>query len=229
MNAAIDKIEKLLALSESPNEAEAKSALLKARELMAKHKISQGDLNHNQSDVIRFNTDVSFSKRREVFIPLLAKVIAERNCCKALCSRIKGKQTTWIVIYGFEDDAKVVDAVIKYSLQFIRHKTQKIIKNTKKNGYGADVTKDLANSYSFGFIEGMSEFYEEQNRNNQNWGLVLTVPQEVCNAIIAFKGRNFVSKMQMNETLFSDGKDDGYNCCKIKQIKKQDNDCNPLM
>lgn len=31
-----DKIAKLLALAESPNEAEAKAALLKARELMAK-------------------------------------------------------------------------------------------------------------------------------------------------------------------------------------------------
>ena len=35
-----DKIAKLLALAESPNEAEAKAALLKARELMAKNKLT---------------------------------------------------------------------------------------------------------------------------------------------------------------------------------------------
>ena len=34
-----DKIRKLLALAQSPVEAEAKAALLKARELMAKHKL----------------------------------------------------------------------------------------------------------------------------------------------------------------------------------------------
>lgn len=34
-----DKIAKLLALAESPNENEAKAALLKARELMAEHKL----------------------------------------------------------------------------------------------------------------------------------------------------------------------------------------------
>lgn len=34
-----DKIAKLLALADSPSEAEAKAALLKARELMAKHKL----------------------------------------------------------------------------------------------------------------------------------------------------------------------------------------------
>ena len=35
------KIKKLLALAESPVEAEAQAALLKARELMAKHKLSE--------------------------------------------------------------------------------------------------------------------------------------------------------------------------------------------
>ena len=34
-----DKIAKLLALADSPSEAEARAALLKARELMAKHKL----------------------------------------------------------------------------------------------------------------------------------------------------------------------------------------------
>ena len=36
-----DKIRKLLALAQSPVEAEAKAALLKARELMAKHKLTE--------------------------------------------------------------------------------------------------------------------------------------------------------------------------------------------
>ena len=35
------KIKKLLALAESPVEAEAQAALLKSRELMAKHKLSE--------------------------------------------------------------------------------------------------------------------------------------------------------------------------------------------
>lgn len=39
-----DKIKKLLALAESPNENEAQAALLKARQLMAEHKIGEADL-----------------------------------------------------------------------------------------------------------------------------------------------------------------------------------------
>ena len=39
-----EKIKKLLALAESPNEHEAKAALLKARQLMAEHKIAEAEL-----------------------------------------------------------------------------------------------------------------------------------------------------------------------------------------
>ena len=39
MSAIKDKLTRLLALSQSPEEEEAKAALLKARELMAKHKL----------------------------------------------------------------------------------------------------------------------------------------------------------------------------------------------
>lgn len=38
-----DKIRKLLALAESPEENEAKAALLKARKLMAEHKLREED------------------------------------------------------------------------------------------------------------------------------------------------------------------------------------------
>lgn len=39
-----DRISKILALAESPNENEARAALLKARELMAKYKLQPEDL-----------------------------------------------------------------------------------------------------------------------------------------------------------------------------------------
>ena len=45
-----DKIAKLLALAESPNENEAKAALLKARELMAEHKLRPEDVKKAKND-----------------------------------------------------------------------------------------------------------------------------------------------------------------------------------
>lgn len=44
-----DKIAKLLALADSPNEHEAKAALLKARELMAEHKLRPEEIKKTEN------------------------------------------------------------------------------------------------------------------------------------------------------------------------------------
>ena len=55
-----DKIAKLLALAESPNENEAKAALLKARELMAEHKLRPEDVKKAKKEkVIRKVLDIT--------------------------------------------------------------------------------------------------------------------------------------------------------------------------
>lgn len=50
------KIAKLLALSSSPNEKEAQEALLKARELMAKHKLSPEECQQGSSAKVVMRT-----------------------------------------------------------------------------------------------------------------------------------------------------------------------------
>lgn len=55
-----DKIAKLLALAESPNENEARAALLKARELMAEHKLRPEEIEKaEKAKVIRDVLDVT--------------------------------------------------------------------------------------------------------------------------------------------------------------------------
>lgn len=62
-----EKIKKLLALSESSNEHEAKSALLKAKKLMAEHKIAEIDLEDiGKKKVVHIKTEFDCSKRREL-------------------------------------------------------------------------------------------------------------------------------------------------------------------
>ena len=51
-----DRIAKLLALSESPTEHEAKAALLKARELMATHKPRPEDILDAKEQKVNSNT-----------------------------------------------------------------------------------------------------------------------------------------------------------------------------
>ena len=63
MSTISEKIARLLALASSPYEAEAKEALLKARQLMAEHKLRPEDINPQEnSRVIRAHTGVSTTK-----------------------------------------------------------------------------------------------------------------------------------------------------------------------
>ena len=92
-----DRIAKLLALSESPNEHEAKAALLKARELMATHKLRPEDvLDAKEQKVIRKTIRASCTKMTNKWAVELSAVIAPHYCCKAYYSRIKRTKTATI-------------------------------------------------------------------------------------------------------------------------------------
>ena len=60
-----ERIRKILALAESPNEHEAKAALLKARQLMAEHKLSESEIRDTgKSNVLEVDSGLTCSKRR---------------------------------------------------------------------------------------------------------------------------------------------------------------------
>ena len=66
----IEKIKKLLALSKSPNENEARVALLKAQEIMAKHHISERDLDETEeeNEIIMLETNISYTSRTNSWV-----------------------------------------------------------------------------------------------------------------------------------------------------------------
>ena len=72
-----DKIAKLLALADSPSEAEARAALLKARELMAKHKLRPEEIKKAENvKVIKETIGVSCTGMTDPWMPNLTAVIA---------------------------------------------------------------------------------------------------------------------------------------------------------
>lgn len=78
-----DKIRKLLALAKSPEPEEAKLALLKARKLMAEHKLTERDLKEHDTTVIQQEIDETFSKKANSWMAPLSTVIGENYCCAA--------------------------------------------------------------------------------------------------------------------------------------------------
>ena len=114
-----DKIKKLLALATSPNENEAKLALLKAKKLMMDHKVSEAEVQgldeqelvHLQCDNIRWTTDSG-----EIWMVELVDLIAENHLCSCSWLTPKGKRTHILHIHGLGTDVELCKSVIdKYS------------------------------------------------------------------------------------------------------------------
>lgn len=170
----IERIQKLLALAKSPNEYEARDALLKAWKLMAKHKVSQNQIKEAAEEkVIRKVTGITYSPRRDPWVYKLAQVIAGYHCCGHFQSREKGKQTAEIGFVGLSGDIPVCMEVFKYAVDCIRSMTRNI---RKENGTQA------ANSYGFGFTVGLKDAYHKQQKE-ENWSLILVVPEAVNKAM----------------------------------------------
>lgn len=210
----VKKIKDLLALAESPNEHEARAALLKARELMAKHKISDAQLNDlEKQEVIKNVTGITFSMRRDPWINELSHIISEHHCCRYYNHRIKGKQTVEVGFIGLSDDFNICKDIFLYAIDCIRTHTDKLRKQ-----YGVKT----ANGYGFGFALGLAEAYDKQQKE-ENWALVLTVPEAVSDAIKGMKkqkSNRIADKIKESDAAaFKKGIDDGHKFHEQKRIK----------
>lgn len=127
-----EKIRKLLALAESPNEHEAKAALLKARQLMAEHKLTERDCKDAEKQEVKdIRTDITCSKRRNPWIVHLSAVIGENYCCKGYRNRRYGEQTNYIGFIGLEDDVEVCVSIFKYAVDCVLSEIKRIKKEKR--------------------------------------------------------------------------------------------------
>lgn len=206
-----EKIRKLLALAESPNEHEAKSALLKARELMAEHKLTASELRDvDKQPVEKILTDITCSKRRNPWIVRLSAIIGENYCCKAYRNHCKGKQTFTIGFIGLKDDAEICTAVFKYAVDCALSKI-KAIRKENNYFYGEYVTQ-LCHSYGYGFVDGMdTAFQEQKEENEQGWGLVMVIPKEVEDVANNMGHMRFQARAEQNiyRSKYLSGYEDG--------------------
>jgi hypothetical protein len=206
-----EKIKKLLALSESGNENEARSALLKAKELMARHKISEDDLENIKNKKVKtLVTRFTCSKRREPWMVDLSAVIGENFCCQAFRHREWNKQTNVIGFIGFEDDVDACVAIYDYAISCVRDGISKIKKEWQ--GYSREYRKKLCDGYGFGFSSGVATAFEKQKETDETgWALVMVIPQEVKEMTKNFGSKDFKGAAQENasRSAYLDGYSDG--------------------
>ena len=175
-----NRIAKLLALSESTNEHEAKAALLKACELMAAHKLHPEDvLDAKEQKVVRKTVRATCTKMTNKWAVELSAVIADHYCCKAYYSRAKHTKTATIGFIGLEDDYEICSRIFLYAYDYILAHCQELRQKYQKIYTGTQL-RELCNAYGTGFTSGIHEVFQDQDRQHEEgWGLILTVPQEV--------------------------------------------------
>ena len=213
-----DKIAKLLALAQSSNENEAKAALLKARALMAEHKLTESDcVEAAQRQVREIRTEWTFSKRRDVWASRLAIVIADHYCCTSLLSRDYGKKTYSAVFIGLDGDVEVCVEVFGYAMRCVTERVKTIRKEMK--GLPIDYVISECDDYGYGFAAGLKDAFQRQQGEHQEWGLVMVKPQEVIDATQGLKKGKFYTHGSGSGRAYSDGFSDGGKFVPEKSLK----------
>lgn len=162
-----DRIRKLLALGKSPNEHEAKSAMLKAKELMAKYKLEEADFDE-KAELQQIKTNISWTTDSgNIWMASLADLIGENYCCNICWLTKRGTRTHTAQITGMGHDAELCKEVFTFAHGFIMDRAK-------------TMSRDSIQSYANGFIAGLKEAYMEQRGEHPEWALVVVKPPEVA-------------------------------------------------
>lgn len=182
-----EKIAMLLALAQSPVEAEAKAALLKARELMAKYKLSMDDVAQaDQSKVVDKEIGLSSTTQSTPWAASLASTIAQHYSCKSYITRARGKKTVQIGLVGLEDDFRICRLAILYAHDCVVSRCNRI-KKQYRGSYSAEAIRQMCHSYGWGFYNGLRAAFDAQTEDHPEWALVLAVPKAVSDALASME------------------------------------------
>lgn len=179
----IRKIRALLALGQSPNQAEAFSAITKARKLMADHNIAEvqlqsfADTNDIQDNRLDLRIRGPWQRR-------LAGIIAQNFRCRIFFHKID--QGVNVCFYGHRTDGEIASETFKFTLEALKAEATSY---TKLNGVSGKP------DFILGFLNGLQEAFKDQNdawvASNETALVVISkVPQEVQEAYQK-RSRNF--------------------------------------
>lgn len=196
----VEQIKKLLELGDSSrntSEEEAKAALLKAQELMAKYDISAEEVDEPEEEA--YSHEVCEHKWDYAYRIPLAQILAQNFRCMTYNL---GKKITFM---GHPSDAKICKATFEYAYKFIQTMGNRVYNKRYQMGLP---TKGVFNSYAHGFLQGLKEAFAVQCQALQ----VITPPD----VIEEFKemSKNWATKrskrIEANDyEAWRDGKRDG--------------------
>ena len=151
----VGKIKKLLALAgNNPNQEEAKSALLKAQQLMADNNL---EVSIDAEDKIAYGMEIAVTKMNKAFRLTLAVVIANNFRCKSII--LGDRDGSPIAFFGHENDAKICKEAFEFAYKTAKKNGDAEYKRRKDAG---KETRNVFNSYVTGFIDGIRSSLDAQ-------------------------------------------------------------------
>lgn len=215
----IDKIKKLLELSKNnPNKEEAILALTKARELMFKHNVDMENI--KKDDTNYFEKIVQLKKWKNWILFFLMYL----NDAFGTFS-LYNEYTKRVYFYGEKEKVLGVCEIFEFLFEVADYLAMKEYRNYLKE-YGTG--KGIYLSYILGFINGVNNALEKQNREFEEYGIVI-VTSEVLKQQVR-KDKNAVEKREkrlfnkninedLNREVFDKGYDEGITILDKKQIE----------
>lgn len=215
----IDKIKKLLELSKNnPNKEEAILALTKARELMFKHNVDMENI--KKDDTNYFEKIVQLKKWKNWILFFLMYL----NDAFGTFS-LYNEYTKRVYFYGEKEKVLGVSEIFEFLFEIADYLAMKEYRNYLKE-YGTG--KGIYLSYILGFINGVNNALEKQNREFEEYGIVI-VTSEVLKQQVR-KDKNAVEKSEkrlfnknintdLNREVFDKGYDEGITILDKKQIE----------
>lgn len=214
-----EKIKKLLSLASSPNENEARAALLKAQELMAKHKLTEMDvqglkiqeLKNVLCADIRWTTDSGDI----LWMPELVELLCKNYMCTSSWYTPKGRRTHYLTITGLEQDVGSCRIAVSYAVGFVRGRIGLL-----RRRYKSEDARSVSVSYATGFTTGLRWLFEEQKKQHTEWALVPSTPQKVQEYRDSLSDKTYKTKsIALDSTAYAVGTRDGRNFNKVKPLE----------
>lgn len=214
-----DKIRKLLALSTSSNENEARTALLKAKQLMVENKISESEIDglkkqklvHLDCEEIKFTTN-----SQQFWIIDLAETICQNFLCASSWVSAYRSHTNCLRISGLENDAMLCKDIMEFAFGFITNNINEHIQTVE---FSYLSNSEIKASYGYGFVLGLKDAYKKQEEENKDWALVLYKPEEVEEYLNSLKTHDVKGNISLDCSLGSIGYEDGMNFKSLRAIQ----------
>lgn len=175
----IDKINKLMRKAEKtmfPEEAQA--SILAAQKLLLRYKIEQHELTPEEAETIKVVDVMSVIQANTAWGRALVHIFAE-NFGTLVYYRKNGNRT-YPVFFGEEEKALVCKALYDYTSIWLNKRACAYATKMRNT---AGIVKGVKQDYIVGFLQGLSDKFQEQVKADQEmYALVVVVPHEVQQA-----------------------------------------------